>query len=205
LPQTGGVPFLGLVFAMKVSSVLVLAGVTIMAAARAADATTPVDYTQRNTPFAAGSTVPVEKKTLPTADAVQEKRMDLPTRDKPAASIGVQRAAVDVTETRAKTIVAPESHRPETRERPLNAFNHREAAMAPGTDPKKPPLVAKYQESLAGATVTKTSRMPALNRATTATINRFVFRKNPSEANGNAAALEGATITPAAGGSAIRK
>jgi hypothetical protein len=190
---------------MKVSSVLVFAGVTIMAAARAADATTPVDYTQRNTPFAAGATVPVKKKTLPTAEAVQQKRVELPTREKPTAVIGAQRAALDVTEARPKTLVTLGSHRPETVERRLNAFNHREAAIAPGTDTQKPPLVAKYQDSLAGATVTKTSRMPALNQATTATINRFVFRKNPAEANGNAAALESATVTPAAGGSAIRK
>jgi hypothetical protein len=40
------------------------------------------------------------------------------------------------------------------------------------------------------------ARFPAVDRATNAKINRFVFRRNPGE---GAPATDGATVTPAAG------
>ena len=52
------------------------------------------------------------------------------------------------------------------------------------------------------ASATNMARFPALGSATGAKINRFVFRKNPEDAK---AATDGATVTPAAGGSVLQK
>ena len=46
------------------------------------------------------------------------------------------------------------------------------------------------------------ARFPALDRATGAKINRFVFRKNAPD---TAVALDGAAVTPAAGGATVQK
>jgi hypothetical protein len=62
--------------------------------------------------------------------------------------------------------------------------------------------VAKYQDGLTSASATNMARFPAVDRATGAKINRFVFRKNPDEVS---AVTGGAEVTPAAGGSVIRK
>jgi hypothetical protein len=187
---------------MKVSSLLATAIFVLIPSARAADATTPVDYTQRNGAFAPGATVPIEKKTLPTADALQNRRVDLPTVDKVPATVGDRRAAIDVTEARPKQVRSNDTRRPEASAPVLNPFNHREAAITTSGDTTKPPMVAKYQDSLTVGNATKVERLPANARGTTARINRFVFRKNPAEPT---AALEGATVTPVAGGSPIAK
>jgi hypothetical protein len=169
---------------------------------RAADATSPVDYTQRNAPFApvAGATVVPEKQTPATNPSVQDKRFEQTTLEKKTAPQAERRAGVEVKEEREKQVWEKKSHRPETREQPTSAFNHRPAAIATSTDTSKPPLVARYQDSLAAASVTNMARFPALDRATTAKINRFVFRKNPPDASATAA---GKTVIPAGGSPAI--
>jgi hypothetical protein len=166
-----------------------------------ADATAPVDYTQRNQPFAPAATVTPEKKELPRADAVQDKRVEKTTVDKQPAAVGDRRAAVAVEEARDKNVREKNASRPETVEQPMSALNHRDSAITTSGS-KQPALVAKYQEGLAAASASNMARFPALDRATTAKINRFVFRQNGVE---DTAVTAGAAVTPAAGPNPIRK
>lgn len=188
---------------MKLPGLIVFGGLTLVAPmTRAADATSPVDYTRRNTPFAPAATVAPAKQSPETNAAVQEKRVDRPVVDQPAAAVGERRAALDVQEMRDKTIRAKDAHRPETRDQPMSALNHREASMSTAADSNKPQLISKYQDGLTAASATNMARFPALARATGAKINRFVFRKNGPDPD---RALEGAAITPAAGGAAVQR
>ena len=183
---------------MKLPSLIVtslcLLGVS---AARGADATAPVDYTQRNAPFAPAATVTPEKKELPRDGAVQDKRFEKTTIDKQNAAVGDRRAAITVGETRDKNIREKTSSRPETVEQSMNAFNHREASITTAGDTKKPPLVSKYQDKLVAASASNMARFPAFDGATTAKINRFVFRKNSEDASSITGA---APVVRAAGG-----
>jgi hypothetical protein len=74
--------------------------------------------------------------------------------------------------------------------------------MSTAADSNKPQLITKYQDGLTSASATNMARFPALDRATGAKINRFVFRKNAPDP---AVALDGAAITPAAGGATVQK
>ena len=184
---------------MKLPRLIVLASVSIggLVAGRAADATSPVDYTQRNAPFAPAATVSPDKKSPQLDEAVQTKRLETTVLDKPSSFLGDRRAAIDVQETRDKLVLEKASHRPGASVQPMSAFNHREASFTTGADARKPELVSRYQDSLKAASASNLARFPALGRATTAKINRFVFRKNAPD---SAAALGDATISPAAGG-----
>ncbi len=192
-------------FALRFLTLLFVANFCgILISTRAADVTGPVDVSQRNSPFAPAATV-VPEKQVPAAKTnpgVQDRRFETTTVERQASPLSGQRAAIDVREARDKTIREKDSQRPEPLTPPLSAFNHRSSAITTGTDTAKPATVAKFQDSLAAASATNMARFPALDRTTAAKINRFVFRKNPPEAPG---ALEGATVTPAAGGSAIKK
>lgn len=189
---------------MKLPALIVLASLTLSGAlaARAADATTPVDYTQRNAPYAPGAGVTPEKKAPEKNTTVQDKRVDKTVLDKKPSTVGDRRAAVDVQESREKNVREKDSRRPEKIEQPMSAFNHREGPVT--TSGESPPIqmVAKYQDSLSAASATNMARFPAMDRATGAKINRFVFRKNAPD---SPAALGGAAITPAAGGGAVLK
>ena len=175
-----------------------------VAVAWAADATTPVDYAQRNAPFApAGNPASVPEKQTPTTNAaVQDRRFDKTVIDKSTAPLGDRRAPIDLTEAHEKSVREKDSHRPEAKEQPTSAFSHRKAAISTAGDTTKPPTVAKYQDSLTAASAANMARFPALDKATGAKINRFVFRKNPSE---NQVIPESKTVTPAAGGAVPQK
>jgi hypothetical protein len=178
---------------------LIIASLSMLgiSALRGADATAPVDYTQRNQPYAPGtSAVLPEKKDLPRDAAVQDKRVEKNTVDRQPAAVGARRAAVDVQETREKNLREVNSHRPEAAGQSMSALNRREAPIATATDTWKPPLVAKYQDSLAAASTSNMARFPALGAATAAKINRFVFRKNTPEP---AVVTGDATVTSAGG------
>ncbi|HUR56060.1 MAG TPA: hypothetical protein VM029_00015 [Opitutaceae bacterium] len=126
----------------------------------------------------------------------------MPTVEKAPAVVGERHAAIDVAEAHPKDVRAKDSRRPEASAPVLNVFNHRPAGMTTAGDTTRPPMVAKYQDTLTAANATKVERMSATGRGTTARINRFVFRKNPTESS---AALEGAAVTPVTGGSPIGK
>ena len=182
---------------------LIVASLSLFGAAvvRGADATAPIDYTQRNTPFAPAATVTPEKKDLPRAESVQDKRVEITTVEKKSAAIGDRRAAIMVEEARDKNIREKNSSRPEVLEQPMSAFNHRDSAITTsGT--KKPPVVAKYQDSLSAANAIKVTRSSASDSATTAKIIRFVFRKNSTDSD---AVTADAAVRPAGGANPIRK
>ena len=204
LPQSVGVGLLLVRFAMKPSGLVILASsVLLLAAARAADATSPVNAAQRNAPFAPGAAAASTpaKKTPVTNEVVQEKRVEKATINKLTSPLAERRAALEIQEARPKNVQEKDSRRPETVEHTTSTFNHRSAAITTADDTTKPPTVAKYQDSLTAASATNMARFPALDRATGAKINRFVFRKNPTEPT---AALEGAAVTRA-GGPALPK
>ena len=199
-------------FAMKRPGLTALALASLgVALARGADATSPVDLTQRNASYvpAAGATVKPDKQAPVTNTTVQEKRFDTATVEKPLAPQAERRAGVAVQENADKRVRENDSHRPETREQPVSAFNQRQAAIATSTDTAKPPLVAKYQDSLIAASEAAQqsdrwarARAAALDRGTRAKINRFVFQKNPPDPS---ITTDAKAVTPAAGGAVISK
>ena len=166
----------------------------------AADATTPVDYTQRNELFAPADGTALPKKKPAINDRVQEKRVEKSTLEKQKSTLGGREAAIDITETRPKQVREKDSHRPEVIEHTTSEYNHRSSSISTATDTSKPRIVSKYQDSMAAAPTWGGVR--ALDGATTAKINRFVFRKNPSEP---AAAVKDGPVIPAAGGSLLQK
>jgi len=198
-------PFCGVRCALRSPHLAFLATVcAVVGAARATEATRPVDPAERNTPFAPAATVTPDKQ-APAANTnarLQERRFETTIVDRPTSPLSGQRAAIDIRETREKNVREADSHRPERKEQPVSAYNHRESRISTSTGTSTPPMVAKYQESLTAASASNMARFPAMDGATSAKINRFVFRKNPTESQGVQA---GAVITPAAGGSPIQK
>ena len=172
------------------------------AAARAADATSPVDYTQRNTPFNPGTTIVPEKHAPVRQETVQQKRVTPDVIEKKPADVADRRAPVTVSEDEAKNVREKDSHRPDVVEQPKSRYDQKRAPMSTSADTTKPPMVAKYQDSLVAASASNMARFPAIGGATGAKINRFVFRKNGGEL---ADAAPRGVVTPAAGGSALKK
>jgi uncharacterized protein len=143
-----------------------------------------------------------DKKTPETNTTVQEKRVEKITIEKQTSAIGERRAAVEMKEAREKNVREKDSRRPEKIDQPTSAYNHRPAAISTAADTTKPPSVTKYQDSLTAASTSNMARFPAVDGATGAKINRFVFRKNPEE---KGAITSGAAVTPAAGGAVLSK
>lgn len=173
-----------------------------VARAGAADATTPIDYTQRNAPYAPGDSIAPQKKKPVGNPGMQERRVDKIMVEKPTSPLRDREAPVEVKEAGPKEVRAKESHRPDLIEHATSHFDQRRSNISTASDTSKPPTVAKYQDSLTAASAVNMARFPAVDRATTAKINRFVFRKNPSESPGTVGA---STIVPAAGGAGVRK
>lgn len=172
-------------------------------AVRAADATTPIDYTQRNTPFAPGGTVaPARQAPADNVAPQQDRRVEKTTVEKTTAPAAGRKAGVEVTEAREKPVQEKDSRRPEAREHRTSAYDAKTGPVSTSDTAKTPPLVAKYNDSMIAASAANMALFPAVDRSTTAKLNRFVFRKNPAEAS---AVTEGARVVPAAGGSALSK
>lgn len=170
---------------------------------RAADATSPIDYTQRNVPYAPGGSVAPQRQSPAANRAVQQdKRVEKTGLEKSLAPVGERRAGVNVTETREKQVREKDSRRPEVMERKTSAYDHKTAPVSTGANTTQPPMVAKYNDSMTAASAANMARFPAVDRTTTAKINRFVFRRNPAEP---AAVTEGSRAVPAAGGSPLQK
>ena len=189
---------------MKPTLLAVIATVSIcvVSPTHAADATSPIDYKQRNAPFAPADNVAAEKQKPASNSRVQDKRVEKPAVERKVSPLLGQEAAVDVKETNPKHVREKDSHRPERIDQPTSIYNHRAADIATASDATKPPMVAKYQDSLTAANAVKTVKSSALDRTTTAKINRFTFRKNPSESS---APINGSPVVPAAGGSVLQK
>jgi hypothetical protein len=175
----------------------VCVGVTSL---RAADPAA-VDYTQRNAPFAPARSVLPEVTSPSVNPSVQQRRVDADRVEKPAAAVGDRRAPLSVQETRDKRVQPKDSQRAQPTQQPMSALNQRPASVSTA-DPKRPPMVSKYQDSLAAASASNMARFPAVDGATTAKVNRFVFRKNRPESGAGSAA---GSTTPAAGGSPVHR
>ena len=186
---------------MKLPSLIGVASLSVLCLNPArANPTAPVDLAQRNAPFSPAATIAPEKQTPARDDAVQDKRVEKTVIEKTPAAVGDRRAAIDVQETRGKNVREKKSSRPAATEQAVSAFNHREAPFATATDATKPPLVAKYQDGLTAATAVKPTQFSALDRATAAKINRFVFRKNSPDP----APITGGAPVTSAGGAPLR-
>lgn len=168
--------------------------------AHAADATTPIDYRQRNEPFAPADSVAAEKQKPATNSAVQDKRVEKSTIEKKASPLQDKQAPIDLKEARPKNVREKDSQRPEKVEQPTSALNHKVADISTAANVTKPPMVAKYQDSMAAAPTWGGVR--AADPAVIGKINRFTFKKNPAEPEGT---VNGSPVTPAAGGGVIRK
>lgn len=189
--------------AVKPRCSALLAGALLLGsltAVTAADATSPVDAAQRNRNYQPSATVTPDRR-APAAEGnvtVQDKRVAPTVIDRTMAPQSGLRAAIAVQEAREKNIIGHDSRRPETVERAMSDYNQRHAAISTEGNTSKPPTVSRYQDGLTSATATNMARFPAVDRATNAKLNRFVFRKNPGEGT---PATDGAAVTPAAGGS----
>ena len=188
---------------MKSSGIVAIAMVFLCPANLwAANATKPIDYQQRNEGFAPDNALTPEKRKPEANDTLQGKRVEKAPFTKAVAPIAGQKSAVEAKETREKTVVDKNSHRPEADPRKTSDFNRRESSVTTSQGAMKRPMVAKYQDSLVAASATNMARFPAADAGTVAKINRFVFRKNPSETG---TAYPGATVTPAGGSAKVRK
>ena len=188
---------------MKLPRAFLLASLATgsLASGRAADAIQAVDYTRKDLAFTPAATVTPPVRAPQTDTSVQGKRVDISINDKALSTLAGRRAAVDLQEAQAKNVLEKDSRRPEAREAAMSGFNHRESVIATVSDARKPEMVSKYQASLSAASASNMARFPAAGAATTAKLNRFVFRKNSSDA----AAAVGLPITPAAGQLPVQK
>lgn len=187
---------------MNLPGALLLAalGLASSSSVRAADPA-KVDYSERNTPYAPAASVTPDKRVPALNDSLQTRRVT-PGTTTPAASpaaAGDRRADLDVTETRDKTILAPDSRRPEARTPELNAFDHRESRFQPDAVPEERKLAPRYQAALASARTTNITSSPAAGPGTTARINRFVFHHNTATPLGTTNAV------PAGGGATTER
>ena len=169
-----------------------------------ADATSPVDPSQRNAPFAPQPGV-IPERQVPSGSVnsgVQDRRVDPAIIERRESPLGERRAPVEAGETREKTVISKEVRPSATVQLPMNRMDHQPSARSTKDETKRPPTVSKYQDSLDAASAGNMARFPALNGATTAKINRFIFRKNGSESD---RALGDAPVTPVGGGGTALK
>jgi hypothetical protein len=196
-------PFFGVRFiAMNLTGRIFAASLTLcVAVVRGADPAA-VDYTQRNAPFAPGAGVKPEAASPAVNEAVQTRRVETDRVEKKPAAVGARRAPIEVREARDKSVHPKKSRRAEASPQPMSPLNQRTAPVSTSSAAKKPPLVSRYQDSLAAASAANMARFPAADAATTGRINRFVFKKNAPDPGGGPV---GAPVTPAGGGSAIHE
>ena len=190
-------------FAFKSPTLVFLAASVLwVSSGSAADATRPIDCTDRNEPYAPAESIASKKQKPSGNSAVQDKRVDHPTLEKKKSGLREREAPLDVRETHSKEVREKQSHRPEAIEHPKSGYNQRLSSIDTRSDATKPPMVVKYQDSLAAASAANMARFPAVDRATTAKINRFVFRKNPPDSS---APMKTGAAVPAAGSPVIKK
>lgn len=183
---------------MKLPGALVLAalGIASSSPSRAADPA-KVEYSERNTPFAPASTVAPAKQAPELNRSVQDSRVRPAVTAPDSAPAADRRASTPVAEARTKTLVTPDSHRPETVPVERNAYDQRRSRFQTATDTKQPQLVERYRTNIAAETMSHQGRLSAGDVGTTARVNRFVFRRNQS------ASPQGTSAAVPAGGRVI--
>lgn len=186
---------------MPSGSVVLASMCVIFSDGHAADATRPIDYTDRNATFAPDAAMKPATRSPVIADELQRKRVNPPTVDQTTTPAGERRTPLEVVEAGEKRVQPKAKITPEKTVPNPSALGQKRAGINV-TNTVTPPLVAKYQDSLVAARAANTAYFAALDQQTTARINRFVFRKNGADPTGSAI---GAPVVPAAGGSATRK
>ena len=99
-----------------------------------ADDPSKVDPAKRDETFAPpANTVAPEKRELPRAEVVQERRAPVPDKvEKKPSAMGDRRAAIDLSETREKTVIDKKmGPKPEVQPRDLNRWNQEKAKVQP--------------------------------------------------------------------------
>lgn len=172
---------------------VVLAALVAVSSVRADDPS-KVDATKRSESFAPPATaVEPEKREMPRAEVLEERRAPTAEKvEKDTAAVAERRAAVDVTESREKTIIEKKARpKPEAPPRDVNRWSGEKARIQPSDTKTKPELVERYQGRMKDATAAASQQKPQLEkRATFSSLNRFIFRRNQSE---------GDTAVPAGG------
>ncbi len=121
---------------------------------------------------------PSDRRTL------ENRRLDQTTTAPVAENVRERTAPLAVHEAQPKTVRENIVQHPSSLPQPRSAFDGRNASIATADTLARPPLVKKYQDSLAAASAANMSRFPAADSKTVGRINRFVFRKNgPSAAS----------------------
>lgn len=134
-------------------------------------------------------------------EVVQDQRFAAPDNiERKPAAVGDKRAAIDVTETREKTIIDRKDFpTPGVRDRRMSTRDGQKSFIQPeGDQIRTYDKVSKYQNGMAAAQDGAFQRKPSLEKRTTFDkLNRFVFQRNGPGTEGGAA-----MVTPAAGGPA---
>ena len=177
---------------------LVALGLASTSALCAADPA-KVDYTERNASYASAASISPATRSPEVNDSLQGRRISPPAVTYSTSPAASRPAALVVTETSAKPLVAPDVSRPDARKPELSAFDHRESRFQPDAAHQAPNLVARYQTALTAARAPAVSSSPASAAGTTSRVNRFVFHRNT-------ATLVGATsaASPAGGATPVR-
>ncbi len=150
-----------------------------------------VEYTERNTSFAPAASVTPSKTTPETNATIQQRRVTPNVMPQSSTTADERRASTDVTETREKKLLTPDSHRPEYKTPELNNYDHRPSKYQPDTEHEKPKLVERYRTNVSADTLSHQGRFTAADPTTNARINRFIFRRNVATPTGAPA------VTPA--------
>jgi hypothetical protein len=195
---------------MKAASSLILAVSALFLPGLQAKNPSQVDPAQRNeqlapTPDSADTRLspqrPANQRSFFRNESLQDQRFNAPEQiDRKDAAVGDKRAAIDVTETREKTILDRKDFpTPEVRDREMNRHDGEKSHIQPQGDMVKTfDTVSKYQDGMADAKNSTFKRQVSLEKRTTfEKLNRFVFQRNgPGSGDGTSA------VTPAAGGPA---
>jgi len=150
-----------------------------------------VEYAERNTSFAPAATVTPSKTTPETNATIQQRRVTPNVMPQSSTTADERRASTDITETREKKLLTPDSHRPEYKTPELNNYDHRPSKYQPDTEHEKPKLVERYRTNVSADTLSHQGRFTAADPTTNARINRFIFRRNVATPTGAPA------VTPA--------
>jgi hypothetical protein len=195
---------------MRVTPLLLLVVSAVLPFGLRAEDVTKVDATQRNTDLAPTPETAdtrlspgreANQRPFLRNDRLQDQRFNAPENiGRKDAAVGDKRAAIDITETRDKTIIERKDFaKPEVRERELNRHDGEKSRIQPkGDQVKKYDTVSKYQDGMAAAKESAFQRKPSLEKRTTfEKLNRFIFKRNaPGSENGSE------VVVPAGGGTA---
>jgi hypothetical protein len=195
---------------MKAALPLILAVSALLPPGLQAQDPSQVDPARRNeqlapTPDSADTRLspqrPANQRSFFRNDTVQDHRFSAPEKiERKEAAVGGKRAAIDVTETREKTIIDRKDFpKPEVRDREMNRHDGEKSRIQPQGDMLKSyDTVSKYQDGMTNAKNSTFKRQPTLEKRTTfEKLNRFVFQRNgPGSGDGSP------SVTPAAGGPA---